>query len=176
MTTSTMEVATTSALPVAPTRLLRLAIKKRKGLLADKKGDMRKKLLLSATIQSLCRHIGEARAARRAAAFADFASSADSASPSPPPSPAPPSSSRTRHASKRRRHSSRARPASAPSTLPSEAAGEDKRTQTSPPHPGPEDAAATAPTTAPAAQKRPIDDDPFGLDEFFSSLKAVKLG
>lgn len=49
----------------SPTRLLTLAIQKRRRLYNSKDRDYRAELLQTAFIQSLCKHLGERRAARK---------------------------------------------------------------------------------------------------------------
>jgi len=61
-----------------PTHLLHVAIKKRRSLANEKDQDMRKRLLIGVTIQNLCKYIGEQRAARKKKQFSEFYSSSES--------------------------------------------------------------------------------------------------
>jgi len=61
-----------------PTHLLHVAIKKRRSLANEKDQDMRKRLLIGVTIQNLCKYIGEQRAARKRKQFSEFYSSSES--------------------------------------------------------------------------------------------------
>jgi hypothetical protein len=64
----------------SPTLLLSLAIKKRRALMTRKERDFRKELLVGNTISRLCKHIGEQRALRKR--HADVAANENRQSPS----------------------------------------------------------------------------------------------
>ncbi|VDO86509.1 unnamed protein product [Heligmosomoides polygyrus] len=53
------------AMETSPTRLLAIAIQKRRALFGRKERDYRLELLQTSFIQSLCKHLGERRARRR---------------------------------------------------------------------------------------------------------------